>query len=406
MIKNYENIIKAICSRFHHHITEIKVINWLDNFDRSDWTKALIVLNSFEYYTSKEVISEYDSHLKNIFAEIKNSNRVYALPVGGVGKSGLAMIYYLKKTEVFANKKISIIGIDRLEELNADDNLILVDDFSGSGGTIMDFYNSIRERLPKDHNCYILTVAYLNKAKVFLEKNNLRVFGNLRHPAFIKRGSVFGYYPKMKAIREFCFLYGNLLYPEINYNSERTKLHPLGYSNSQALIGFEHAIPNNTLSILWADRKRTDTGEEWYPIFPRRTQAYIKETQEFKKTTAYWISILYRLGLEGYFGFSQEEKYSNYNIRILSVIILKRRKKSIISICQFLGINLDDYDNIIIEGQQKGIFDASESLTENALRVIEQIRKKAKFEKDKYIRPDLLIDEDMIYLPKVFLGKS
>lgn len=405
MVSNYENIINAICDRFHNHVTPIKVVSWLENFDTADWSKALIVLNSFEYFTTIDVIKEFDNYLEEIQRTIDNTNPIYTIPVGKAGKSGLAMIYYLKKTNSFVNNKHKILDRSELENLKQGDNIILVDDFSGSGETISSFYISIKDELPADVHIRALTVAYLSKAKNHLAKHDIEIFGNLRHPAFSQRGSVFGYHPRMKAIREFCFNYGNLLYPEKDYLSKKTKQHPLGYANTQALIGFEHAVPNNTLSVIWTDRKRVDSNEAWYPIFPRRTQAYIKESDEFRKSSAYWISLLYRLKLETHFDLGKE-KYSKYNFQILSIILLKRRNKNPISICQFLGINLKEYQGLIDDGTKKNIFDENEELTENAINVIEQIRKKAKFEKEKYIKPELIIEEDMVYLPKSFLGSS
>ena len=40
---------------------------------------------------------------------------------------------------------------------------------------------------------------------------------------------------------------------------------PLGYKNSQLLIGFQHNVPDNTLPIM----SRTCTNPPWHPIFPR-----------------------------------------------------------------------------------------------------------------------------------------
>lgn len=405
MISNYENIINAICDRFHNHITPLKIVSWLENFAVADWSKALIVLNAFEYFNTIDIIKEFDTHLNSIQNNIVGSGTVYTLPVGKAGKSGLAMIYYLKKTNSFVNNKHKILEQTELRKLNEGDNLILVDDFSGSGQTILDFYDSIKNDLPSDIYVSALTVVYLAKAKNQLEKRSIEIYGNLRQPAFSHRGSVFGYPPRMKAIREFCFKYGNYLYSERKYLDKKSLQHPLGYSNSQALVGFEHAIPNNTLSIIWSDKKRTDSNVAWVPIFPRRTQAYIKEASDFKKSSAYWISILYKLNLENQFSF-EKEKYSKYNFQILSIILLKRRKKNPISICQFLGINLKEYDEIIEDGVTRNIFSKNGELTENANNVIEQIRKKIKFEKEKYIKPELVIEEDMVYLPKSFLGSS
>ncbi|MBO9571408.1 MAG: hypothetical protein J7497_04265, partial [Chitinophagaceae bacterium] len=288
MISNYENIITAICERFQNHITPLKVVSWLENFEKVDWNKALITLNAFEYYNTKDIIKEFDAHLEEIIEKLPRQSTLYAIPVGKPGKSGLAMIYYLRKTIAFNKNKVKIL--EDLASITAQDSIVLVDDFSGSGNTVLDFRNNIRDHLPDNVQVSVITVAYLSKAKILLEKNGLKIFGNLRMPAFSKRGSVFGYHPKMQAIREFCFKYGNLIYPDGDYNSGKVSINPLGYENSQALIGFEHATPNNTLPIIWADRKRSDTNVAWYPIFPRRSQAYIQDAINFKKTSAYWSS--------------------------------------------------------------------------------------------------------------------
>lgn len=405
MIKDYQNIINVICDRFNNSITEFDVISWLDNFEKTDWKKALTVLNSFEYHTTKDIINEFDCGLNSIIEELDTYDKVYVVPIGNAGKSGMAMIYYLKKTPAFSNKKIKILEDLDYSKLSAESKLIIVDDFSGSGGTVIDFYKKISHNLPQNHIVFALTIAYMEKARRALKKYNIKIFGNKRTPVFYNRGSVFGYYPKMKVIREFCFKYGNKLYSEVKYSEGKTMQHPLGFANTQALIGFEHSIPNNTLPIIWADKKRNDNGELWVPIFPRRGKLLIKDSHEFRKSQRYWLSIIFKLGLNGTL-FSPEEKYSKHNMQLLSVMYLKRKQKSVLTICQTLGVNLTDYEIIISEGQTKNIFNAKEELTEQAISLIEQVRKRVKFQKNTYIRPELLIEEDMLYIPKVFRGSS
>jgi hypothetical protein len=118
-----------------------------------------------------------------------------------------------------------------------------------------------------------------------LDKINIPIFGNIRFPIFQKRGSIFGYPPKALAMREFCFKYGDLLFSLKNYENKKTKLHPLGFENSQCLIGFEHSIPNNTLPIIWADKEYTknSTKKFWQPIFPRYGDLKIDELKLIKK---------------------------------------------------------------------------------------------------------------------------
>lgn len=245
----------------------------------------------------------------------------------------------------------------------------------------------------------------MEKAEEVLKKSNILIKGNKRHPAFSERGSVFGYYPKMKAMRDFCFKYGNKLYPLENYNKNKTKQHPLGFQNSQALIGFEHSIPNNTLSIIWADCKNKSNGVSWNPLFPRRGNLVIERSKDFKQNQSYWVSIAYKLGLNNGL-FNEEEKYHTQTIQLISILHLKRKQKSDLLISQILGINMNEYNSIISIGKEKKLFDHNEDLTEQAINIIEQIRKKIKFQHDNQIINQLKIEEDIVYVPKIFRGSS
>lgn len=405
MIKDFQEIIDAVCDRFNNSLSQLDIIAWLENFDSTDWKKALNVLNSFEYYSSKDIINEYEIGLKSIIEDLKPKEKIFLKPVGRVGKSGTAMIYYLKKTPSFSNKNVRLIENESFIDLTEDCKIVLVDDFSGSGGSILEYYEKIKPSLLEKHTPIALTIAFMEKAENALDRNNIKIVGNKRFPAFSRRGSVFGYYPKMKAIRNFCFEYGNKLYPEERYKTGATKQHPLGYSNTQALIGFEHSIPNNTLSIIWADVKDKETGIKWNPLFPRRGSLIIDRAKEFKQNQRYWTSIVYKLGLNETL-FLDDEKYNSQTVQHISIIYLKRKKKNDLTICQMLGLNLKEYETIIIAGQKKNLFDENEELTEQSINIFEQIKKRIKFQNNSNLNADLALEEDMLYIPKKFRGGS
>jgi len=404
MLKEYQNIINAICDRFENALSQLDIVLWLENFDKSDWKKALIVLNSFEYYSTKDIVREFDIGLKSIISEIGKEKKVFLVPIGNTGKSGMAMIYYLKKT-LLKNTKIKIIEDNDFSQVDENSNLILVDDFSGTGNTVITYYNNIKHKFSPEVIPYVLTIAFMEKAQTNLKEINLKIFGNKRNSVFLPRGSVFGYYPKMKAIREFCFKYGDKIYPEEQYNTKKTLLHPLGYANSQTLLGFEHSIPNNTLPIIWADCTIKGTKKKWHPIFPRRGALIIEKAKEFKQQQRYWTSILYKLGLGDDIS-SSGIKYDCQTIQFVSIISLKKRRKNVPNICQMLGINLNDYNKIIQEGQTKNLFNSEGELSEIANNIYDEIQKKIKFEKHNFIKTELIIEEDLLYLPNIFRGSS
>lgn len=406
MIKEYQDIIEAACVRFNNVISPLDVVAWLDNFDKSDWKKALIVLSNFEFFTTNDIIREFERGLKIIIEELHSTKNIYFIPLGKVGKSGAAMMYYLKKTPTYSSHKneMKIIDNSDFSTLSDNCNIVIVDDFAGTGRSIIGYYNEIKSHLPSNHNLYALTVAYTEKAKHNLDEEKIRLIGCEKIPVFSSRGSVFGYYPRMKAIREFCFKYGNKLYPEHKYRSKETEQHPLGFLNTQALIGFEHSIPNNTLPIMWADCKVEGIEKRWIPLFPRRGTLLIDKSKAFRQSQIYWVSLMFKLGLNENL-FQVEEKYNKDTIQLVSMIYLKKKHKNPLYICQSLGINLDEYGAIIEKGVEKNLFDSKEKLTEQAIQIFEEIQKKSKFQKE-IIDEKLMIEEDAIYIPKKFRGSS
>jgi len=405
MFKDYQDIIEAVCARFENVISPLDVLAWLDNFEEIDKKEALIVLNNFEFFSIKDIIKGFDYGLLNILKDLSPIRNIHLIPLGKIGKSGGAMAYYLKKTPTFSyNKEIEFIEENNFPTLTDGCTIVIVDDFAGTGNSIIEFYNQIKPNLPNNHNVYALTIVYMEKAKINLEKNNIQIVGSERMPAFAPRGSVFGYYPRMIETRDFCFRYGNMLYPEHKYKEKKTVQHPLGYLNTQALIGFEHSIPNNTLPILWADCRIKGTNEYWTPLFPRRGNLLIEKSKKFKQSQYYWVNLVFKLGLNETL-FEVEEKYSSDTIQLISMIYLKKKQKSPLAICQLLGLSLSEYDSIKRKGENKDLFDSEGNLTEQAIRIFEEIQKKSRFKKE-IINNKLMIKEDILYIPKKFQGSS
>lgn len=403
MVRNYQEIINIISDKFNNSLSQLDIISWLENFEKRDWEKALTVLNNFEYYSTRDIIREYDNGLKSIIGSEPIKCKIFLIPVGRIGKSGSAMIYYLKKTPSFTTGKFSIIENSDLSHLPENCKIVFVDDFSGTGDSILENYLKLKCKFPKNHTVIALTVAFMEKAKDKLEGYNIQILGNKRAPAFSDRGSVFGYYPKMKAIREFCFKYGNDLYPINDFENKKSRQHPLGYLNTQALIGFEHSIPNNTIPIIWANCKNKRTGVLWFPVFPRRGQLIIERSKEFKQKQRYWVSVVYKLGLKDSL-FYDEEKYSIKTIQLITILYLKRKQKTDFSICQLLELSINEYESIIDIGKQKKLFGSKGLLTEQAVNIIEEIRRSNKFQQSKQTGYKLKIEEDLIYIPKIFRG--
>ncbi|MDY0081170.1 MAG: hypothetical protein RBR95_11325 [Ignavibacteriaceae bacterium] len=434
MIKDYIDRIEAICIKLKYSVTNIDVLNWLENFKQEDWDKALTVLSKLEYFTINEIVRAYELGLNDILkisdeidkrfmiSEIVNclqSRRFISLrksessiilhPIEELGKSGTTMIYFVKQTQVYQNNesKIKIFGnLDKLKSVIKDNcHFILVDDFLGTGETVVDYYkNEIRpeitRRKVKNFNLYILTIIYTEKAKELLaEFPEIKIIGSFRKPIFCQTGSVFGYRPRMIEMRHFCYEYGKDLFSKQDYKKKKIISFPLGYGNTQSLVAFAHTTPNNTLPIIWSSKKK------WHPIFPRKGFGRLEEAKRLKDDTRRWLSIFKESGLNDLCE-NGKNLYNSQNLQMLLILRLKKQNKNEFDICQNLGLNMQDYNEILENGKSKNIFTDNGMISEFGNNVYSEIQKKISIIKSRKEDFEFNKNEDMVYVPTKFRGIS
>jgi hypothetical protein len=156
---------------------------------------------------------------------------------------------------------------------------IFLDDFCGSGEQAQSYSDEIVQELKSV--CSTATVAYyalfgtqagidsIRANTMFDEVKAVYVLDN-SYRCFSDDSRYFDGAPQLidKAFAEqMCRAYGARLCPS----------DPLGYSDGQALIGFHHNTPDNSLPIIWCDNPAVST---WIPIFRRYAKYYGWTTHE------------------------------------------------------------------------------------------------------------------------------
>ena len=435
--------IQIVVQRLENTLSELKIRNWLEQFEKADWDTAIEVLMNLEYFSSKRMMNEYNFGLKLIFQKItehekkideilknkpdldkiarqvlknkrklrkEGKNDVYIHPIGELGKSGSTMLYYVSHTPYFKHTKFKILkNIDDLNVKNSNNylHLILLDDFSGSGDTIVKYMNEyIKPQLLKNEvkhiKIYFLCIALMKKAKEAIKEQlsefSFDFIGTEKVAAFSNWGSPFGYRPKMLKVREFCYKYGSNLYTKVEYDKgvKTETTYPLGYRNSQSLIVFEHSVPNNTIPIIWSVQN------SWKPLYPRVVQARIEEVKEFKDQTKIWLSLAKDLGYENIFGFDKDI-YKGANLKLLCYIRLLKKNMTRPIITQKLNLTSFELDEVINIGLEKGVFQNENRLTKFGEQLYFNILKKLEFKKSQKVINQSV---DMIYVPKIFRGKT
>ena len=146
-------------------------------------------------------------------------------------------------------------------------NIVFIDDFLGTGKTTCDFWDqkvlSIKSRCPETKFHFIALIALQKAIEKVKSHTGLDVICpqilDNSYRVFDSTSWIFQDPGERNISRSICGYYGNRI-----WKGE----HALGYKDSQALVGFHHNIPDNTLPVIWGERQTS--GEKWYPLFKRK----------------------------------------------------------------------------------------------------------------------------------------
>ena len=403
-IIDYNKAIEGVCVKFGHAVTDHDVFRWLRNFDESEWITALCVLDKVMYYSSDRIDETLDYYIREII-RTNEGKHIYILPSGNVGKSGHVMAYHAKKIiEKLAlpESTLSLLNIMNLGTIKKKAVIVLLDDFSGTGESLCKFYKEkvkdVIDSRPID--ICALTVSFMERAQQYLASEiGISIYGELHNPVFMRRGSVFGTGINMISIRDFCFKKGEMLFPEW----KTMDLKPLGYKNCQALVCFEHTTPNNTLPIIWFEEMIPGTQKIWNAIFPRFANSRIDRGRRLRQSSAFWLSAMQKMQLPN---IDWSLHHTVDSLRLISVIAQKYYHKTDRYIAQVLGISILDLENIIRVGKEKCLINESGGLTNEAITIFEEIRKRDRFLENDISKQISKQRINCVYVPKSFRGIS
>lgn len=289
-------------------ITNPVVEQWLGNFagelpDSKEKIHALYILSCFMYFGDKEIRALlkalfYELFKCRIISDIRTRNNDTSdlglinkefikelkatrfLGVGNPSESGCHLLYFFRQENLldinlFANDS-DILKISRnskgepIAELRypAIKRYIYIDDICGSGQQVTEYLGErtklIKELKTDVELCYYVLFGSSSVLKTIRNTQNFdcvdaicelddsyKCFQGGRY--FKEYGDAFD----SDFAKDMCKCYGDKLFP----------MHPLGYNESEFLIGFYHNTPDNTLPIIWSEGNGDDI--RWHPIFKR-----------------------------------------------------------------------------------------------------------------------------------------
>lgn len=401
--------IESLIPRLKHSVYPTKIISWLENFEEEDIPSAIDILRVFEYIPFNEFMSRQNDLLKELLTTINPEEKIIVFPFGKFGKSSTLVTYPLTHTTSFKDKEKDIFltfDYKNIPNPSQYKHIIFIDDFIGSGNTFCEEYKTtgIKDWLIEQNisSVFILSILIMNEGKINIKKNypTIKIISDVRYKLFDETYSPFkafskNTYSKVKGITE-------------KYGTKINKKIPLGYDDSQSNIAFFHGTPNNTLPIIWMDKK-------WTPLYPRMSQKRMADAREFKKEIHYYLGVCDSLEINLLEGSELINKQINdknttsakQNHALFMVLYLKNKEYENIFICQILAITREELRCIYDELKNKKLVTADYiSITTegtNLLRKLQNETNKVKIRKES--NNNLAIKKSL-YLPKSFEGMT
>jgi hypothetical protein len=262
---------------YREGIINVTIESWLNQFANRDKDLAARVLDSVDFYGQSQIHAAYRQTLTALAqhgwhqnpAERKGRWRFAAMS-RSAGESGDAMLYQFRLAngldgrgfnELFVSLsdlfRLPMLPEDDPNRIGADDVVVLLDDFSGTGKQVCDAWNdpvtSFGPLLAGVGRVYLILVAASNAARQRIASET----SITTMPAHELRDSD-------NVFSDQCRHFTNTDRARLlHYGRIASASKPRGFGNCGFVVVFQHRPPNNSLPILWADHER------WTGIFPR-----------------------------------------------------------------------------------------------------------------------------------------
>ena len=298
--------------------------NWLSQFSKKERPLLMELLKNFYYYTEK-AIDKKVVNLHEIFL-IKNGNDLSnvlftKIPKEyGVANSDLIFTSYWFNNNIKGYASYDVIR-DYLEKNVIPEKLVIIDDYIGSGDTIIEALQKMFSIAPELQNSKLF-VLVIHVSFSGIKKLNDYV---------VKKGLDldFIYLEKTDKAFQEDYIFSKIdaklkkeEYKKICECKSVCKKIVLGYKDIQSLVAFNKTTPNNTLGLFW------HSAENFVALFRRNTQSWnssVSTLKEIAKKNQHRMRVLF--GIED----------NQYN-RFIVYCILNGKKFSIEKACLDFGI--------------------------------------------------------------------
>ena len=247
-------------------IINVTIQSWLEQFAEADRDLAARVLDAVEFFGQSHIHAAFREALAALNgwhrspSKRKGRWRFVAMS-GSAGESGDGMLYNFRLANNLDGKKYDELFVSRSEflkdSLTAEDTVVLVDDFSGTGTQVCDAWNgaalAFGELLAGVGKVYLIVVAASRAArKKISDETTICLM-----PAHeLREGD--------DVFSDHCKHFGEADRANLHrYCAIADRKRPRGFGDCGFVVVFQHRSPNNSIPILHANHRK------WTGLFPR-----------------------------------------------------------------------------------------------------------------------------------------
>ncbi len=306
---------------------DIILENWLNQFSKDERPLLLELLKNFYYYTEKSIDKKV-VELHNRFLERNGDDLSKVLFAKipkeyGVANSDIMFTSYWYNNNIKGNCSLDVIR-EYLEKDAIPENLVIVDDYIGSGDTVIGAFKEMLSIAPELHNSKLFVLAIHSSS---IGEKVLRDYSSA-----LGLDLTFIYLDKTdKAFNDdyiFSKIDAELKKEEYSTICAKRKVGKnvvLGYRDIQSLVSFEKTTPNDTLGLFW------HSAENFVSLFRKNVQTrnnYVNALKGVAKKNDHKDPVLF--GIED----------NQYN-KFIVYCILNGKSFSIEQACADFGITPD-----------------------------------------------------------------
>lgn len=241
-----------------------RIDEWLKAFPEEEHAFLLELLAEFYYYSEerikKNVVELNCRFLKNFEGDINEVVYTKIIKEQGIAFSDVLFTTFWLQNSI-SNAENNIIGL--LEEEQVPKTIVVVDDYSGTGKTLIKTINTMLQinEAVKDVKFYFLTLHMTNRSVIQINEYARNVGLDITLVSLDYTDETF---KKNYIYNDIDAESKKRNYSEICKSKKVKEDYILGYEDVSSLVAFHYNTPNNTLGLFWQDLA------EFAALFPRK----------------------------------------------------------------------------------------------------------------------------------------